>query len=168
MTKGNALPPSSSENKDNSVKPSSPIHLNENTSNNKNQQYVEKHLRSLSFLPSEVCCSLSFSLSLSTPPIHTQELKNALQRLRAVADSIEGNKVKIPREMDSILSEIDGLYRKESSKTNRSNSFYAMVMDCFENIPSQRTCCSRMLISIIFFFMFYVTRTFFFFVFLSC
>ena len=45
--------------------------------------------------------------------------------------------------MDSILSEIDRLYRKESSKTNRSNSFYAMVMDCFENIPSQRTLSKR-------------------------
>eukprot|EP00938_MAST-03A_sp_MAST-3A-sp1_P000879 g879.t1 len=125
VTKGNAaLPPSSSESKNNSSEASSPVHSNENTSNNKNRRYVKKWLHSLSIEPSE-------------------DIKNALNRLRAVADSIEGNKIKIPREMDSILSEIEKLYLKESSRTTRSNSFYAMVMNCFEKIPSQRTLSKR-------------------------
>ncbi len=92
VTKGNALPPSSSENKDNSSEASSPIPLNENTSNNKNQQYVEKHLRSLNFLPSEVCCSLSFYLSLSLPLSHTNTYAGTQERFTKTSSSCRLNR----------------------------------------------------------------------------
>jgi len=66
VTKGNAaLPPSSSESKNNSSEASSPVHSNENTSNNKNRRYVKKWLHSLSIEPSEVHISLFQSISLS-------------------------------------------------------------------------------------------------------
>lgn len=72
-----------------------------------------------------------------------QKLKDALNRLR-VADSNGERTRGISHEMDSILSEIDDLDRKESSrKKNRSKAFYAMVLNCFKDRPSERSIRKR-------------------------
>lgn len=116
----------------NSSERSSPVVFSSNTNNNtsssnkemKRVQFVEKWIDKLKYVPSE-------------------KLYCVLNQLRETSKQFSSSK-SIPRELDNILSEIDSLDRKESSRLkNRSNAFYALVMNCFTEPRSKNSLQKR-------------------------